>query len=596
MFLKRFKKLAHSLADKSPTKAAARLGSITIPMKPEFKTQDEATRYVKDLASCAGRQIGAWSPTGYIQLVINQSAYEAHIASIDALTIALRSPNEAIDYICGAVIRQVGGTHRYLCRSYLNTFPVNCDFDHAEIYGAMMLSEFYTRQCMSMIAGALAVLNAHRQYKGWQGFHKAAMPDKDQVKELNEFIANTANSLASRVFTAVMADMLVDNIVVPSDILTEFYKFQKVAMALPTPKGRSISKPARELALNLLIICGEENRHTDSKYSGHVISPVCLYGADVPPRDGDKQESEDDKDSEEGDKTESSEKYCPFKNMRKVIEMDMASGSAPLSSTGSLRDMQVQWTDRTKDGNNGHYGQMEPRYVDEVKSDALPLSRQIGDILLQVHRPPVRQLGYRSGSLDEAVLHRGTYDDTVYYRTPDIDHHKVEVAILVDESGSMAHRIRSAAILCYALGSALSKSPKVRLSYYGHTTNYDKVAMAEYSLDTVPYMRALSENADGYAINAVAEKLRYKRAKRKIMILIADGLPSVSAKYQGDKAVAHTRDAVRSLRDMGIEFMCIGLDRCIDPTTGHQMYGAKYYNTRSTELSGSVVRFLKNAL
>lgn len=350
--------------------------------------------------------------------------------------------------------------------------------------------------------------------------------------------------------------------------------------------------------MDLLTICGELNRHADKKYSGHVISPVCCYGADVPPRDARKMESEDEKDSEEGDKPEpeSSEEYCPFKNMRKVIEMDMASGSAPLSSTGSLKDMGVQWIDRTKNGNNGHYGQMESKYVDGVKSDALPLSRHIGDILLQVHRPPVRQLGYRSGSLDEAVLYRGTYDDTVYYRTPDIEQHKVEVAILVDESGSMAHRIRSASILCYALGAALSKSPKVRLSYYGHTTNYDKVAMAEYSLDTVPYMRALSENADGYAISAVADKLRCKRAKRKIIILIADGLPSVGGKYQGDKALAHTRNIVRSLRDMGIEFMCIGLDRCIDPTTGHQMYGAKYFNTRSSELSDSVVRFLKNAL
>ena len=603
MFFKRFKKLAHSLTSKSPTTAAAALGSIEVPLKPEFKNQAQVTCYVKDLASCAGRQIGAWSPTGTIKLVINQSAYEAHIANIDGMTIALRSPTEAIDYICGTVIRQIGGTYRYLLRSYLNTYPVGQDFDTPEVYGTMQLSEFYGRQIMSMVAGAMAVLAAHKQYKGWQGFHKAAMPDEDQKRELNEFIANTKNSRTCRVFTAVMADALVEGIDVPSDILIEFYQFQKEVMTLNKPTSRTASGPngvgtiSLKLARKLLEICGELSRHPETtRACGHVISPVCCYGADVPPRELDKSDSEESQDSEDGDKSEPESEERRFQELRKCIEMDMASGSAPLTATGSLKNMTVQWSDRTKNGNNNHYGEMDPKVVNMVKSEALPLSRRIGDILLQVHRPPVRQLGYRSGSLDEAVLYRGTYDDTVYYRTPDMDQHKVEVAILVDESGSMSHRIRSAAILCYALGSALSKSPKVRLSYYGHTTNYDKVAMAEYSLETVPYMRAVSENADGYAISAVAEKLRYKRAKRKIMILIADGLPSVAAKYQGDKAIAHTRDVVRSLRDMGIEFMCIGLDRCIDPTTGHQMYGAKYFNTRSSDLSDSVVRFLKNAL
>ena len=304
MLFKRFKKLAHSLTSKSPTTAAAALGSITVPMKPEFKNQAQVTRYVKDLASCAGRQIGAWSPAGTIKLVINQSCYEAHIASIDGMTIALRSPTEAIDYICGTTIRQVGGTYRYLLRSYLNAYPVGEDFDNPELYGTMQLSEFYGRQIMSMLTGAMAVLDAHKQFKGWQGFHKAAMPDKDQIKELNEFIANTKNSRTSRVFTAVMADMLVEGIDVPSDILIEFYQFQKEAMATHKPSGRKPSRPngvgtvSLALARKLLEICGEFSRHPDTERAcGHVISPVCCYGADVPPRGRDKDSGEEPKDN-----------------------------------------------------------------------------------------------------------------------------------------------------------------------------------------------------------------------------------------------------------------------------------------------------------
>lgn len=137
----------------------------------------------------------------------------------------------------------------------------------------------------------------------------------------------------------------------------------------------------------------------------------------------------------------------------------------------------------------------------------------------------------------------------------------IAVALLVDESGSMASNdrittARAAALVLYDFCRSLG----LPVIVYGHSTGYDDVELYAYaefdSIDgrdkyRIMDMSARGGNRDGAALRFVAERLSQRDEETRILILISDGQPADTG-YYGTAAEADLRGIKREYTNKGI--------------------------------------------
>ena len=172
----------------------------------------------------------------------------------------------------------------------------------------------------------------------------------------------------------------------------------------------------------------------------------------------------------------------------------------------------------------------------------------------------------RSGRLDTNKLAEAKQKvSTIYERIGEVHSDKLCIGILIDCSGSMrGNKIEKARETLIYLYELLKNNKDIELFIYGHTADYqnkfvnvfvfkENKHFNKYSLATV---EALSNNKDGYAINAVAKRIRKLTNKKGIIFVISDGQPH-GLRYSGQMAIEHTRNMVIASQKLGFQVIQI---------------------------------------
>jgi hypothetical protein len=178
--------------------------------------------------------------------------------------------------------------------------------------------------------------------------------------------------------------------------------------------------------------------------------------------------------------------------------------------------------------------------------------------------------GQRNGELDESALPFVRMGErAVFYRREQVDAPRLDLTLLMDESGSMgtADRWKRAAAAAICLEYALRDLASVRFRVFGFTSDCFAAGQTEiykHYDSAVPRLRrpaALGwcypkyNNADGVALRAVREILLRDYASETLpcLLMIGDGEPHAHG-YSGKAALEHVGHEVQQTLRAGIRF------------------------------------------
>jgi Mg-chelatase subunit ChlD len=188
-------------------------------------------------------------------------------------------------------------------------------------------------------------------------------------------------------------------------------------------------------------------------------------------------------------------------------------------------------------------------------------------------------------------LDNGNLDDTliadlvagnrnVYMSTDSIDKSTLffDIALLVDESGSMETKMTHAKDCAIMLSEAFSRIKGNQLFVFGFTSDFYKqgdTVIASYIEPASDHrhclasMEAKQSNRDGLAIAEVGKRIRKFTQRPVVMFVISDGEPACSALSRED-AIKETRESVEALHADGIQCVQVGIGT--NPETQHKMF------------------------
>ena len=245
------------------------------------------------------------------------------------------------------------------------------------------------------------------------------------------------------------------------------------------------------------------------------------------------------------------------------------------------------------DENKARYKILQKR-IDLVKANVIStlLKRKNRDYKFSIK-------GMRSGRLDTNKLVEAKQKvPTIYERMGEVKTDKLNVVILIDESGSMGwnDKIVRAAEAAIFLNEAFSKQPDVELFIYGHTAD-----LSEKSTDIFVYREpgikkayglsacvARSNNRDGVAIYEVAKRVRKFTNNPVVMLVISDGEPAAYG-YNDSFAIEHTRKMVLKAEAMNMQVIQIA----IDSVKSHLMFSNHVKMTDMKTFPSDLVNYLK---
>lgn len=179
----------------------------------------------------------------------------------------------------------------------------------------------------------------------------------------------------------------------------------------------------------------------------------------------------------------------------------------------------------------------------------------------------------RSGRLDTNKLAEAKQMvPTIYERFGQVTTNKINIGVLIDESGSMGsgpkmQKARQAAIF---INEVFKKQQDVQLFIYGHSADessgYGDCNMRIYrepGTNMDPYAlgscKARANNRDGDAIYAMARRVRSKTADPGLLFVISDGAP-YAYEYSGQKAIEDTRKKVTMAQSLGFQVIQIAIE------------------------------------
>lgn len=179
----------------------------------------------------------------------------------------------------------------------------------------------------------------------------------------------------------------------------------------------------------------------------------------------------------------------------------------------------------------------------------------------------------RSGRLDTNKLAEAKQMvPTIYERFGQVTTNKINIGVLIDESGSMGsgakmQKARQAAIF---INEVFKKQQDVQLFIYGHTADesggYGDCNIRIYrepGTNMDPYAlgscKARANNRDGDAIYAMARRVRSKTTDPGLLFVISDGAPYASG-YDGKQAIEDTRKKVTMAQALGFQVIQIAIE------------------------------------
>jgi uncharacterized protein with von Willebrand factor type A (vWA) domain len=206
--------------------------------------------------------------------------------------------------------------------------------------------------------------------------------------------------------------------------------------------------------------------------------------------------------------------------------------------------------------------------------------------------------GHQRGEIDESALAEvGTGNRNIYLQRIQIEARRMDLILLLDESGSMGTgdrwKLAAAAALC--LEYAVSPLESVRLRVYGFSTDcfvQNETVIYRHYDSAVPRLRrwkALGwpypkqNNADGVALAAMRHVILQDYSPETIpcLLMISDGLPRAH-NYEGRAAEEHVRREVQETLRRGIQFAHL----MVGPTDASHldaMYGSRWRRVTQAE-------------
>ncbi|MBU4273890.1 MAG: hypothetical protein KKA28_18825 [Planctomycetes bacterium] len=201
-----------------------------------------------------------------------------------------------------------------------------------------------------------------------------------------------------------------------------------------------------------------------------------------------------------------------------------------------------------------------------TKPAAKKLKKALKLILLREELDDVRR-EERRGTVDPPLVYRSVLGEKSIFRNQRAKVNREPcVMVLLDESGSMYTRekhLREAAVALHeALRELGIRHSVMGFDNCGVTDNLRLRAYIKFgervtrSLSAkLANVRARDNNRDGLAINLAGEYLRAEKNRRKLMVVISDGLPQ-SIDYWGAGAIEDTRISVKDVERFA-DVMCI---------------------------------------
>lgn len=180
----------------------------------------------------------------------------------------------------------------------------------------------------------------------------------------------------------------------------------------------------------------------------------------------------------------------------------------------------------------------------------------------------------RSGRLDTNKIAEAAQNvPTIYERIGHIRTNKICVGVLVDESGSMGgDKIEKAKQAAVFINEVFRKIPDVDLYIYGHTADNPSSGVTylriyrEKGTTTDPFklgsVSARSNNRDGDAILAFAQRVRSKTDAQGLLFVLSDGAPSANG-YGGRAAIKDTRKKVQKAQSLGFQVIQIAIEESV---------------------------------
>lgn len=190
--------------------------------------------------------------------------------------------------------------------------------------------------------------------------------------------------------------------------------------------------------------------------------------------------------------------------------------------------------------------------------------------------------GMRTGTLDVSKLAEAVQRvETVYQRTAYSKSVKHSICIVIDQSGSMASRlagssqtkIDAAVDTAVLIHGAIKNLPGLDLYMYGHTADHRSENTTLFVYEEADFscgganlatIDAKSNNRDGVALVAAAQRVRRHTKEHTIMIVIADGQPYASG-YSGTPAVNHVKRVVEKIERDNFTVLSVSIDSEYDP-------------------------------
>lgn len=200
----------------------------------------------------------------------------------------------------------------------------------------------------------------------------------------------------------------------------------------------------------------------------------------------------------------------------------------------------------------------------KAKKLAKDISSQLGFIEAKFARD-TSSYELTEGELDDDELYSLSFNNKNVFQDVDpLPEFCLDFGILIDESASMSNLIIEAKVATLALMLSLKDIKHINLFVYGHTANdgisspltiqiykYFNSIEQKTEYKTIFSAKARRNNADGFAINKVADEMKISTAKNKILVVVSDGKPN-AINYEGRDAISHVKSIVSKLEREGI--------------------------------------------
>lgn len=250
---------------------------------------------------------------------------------------------------------------------------------------------------------------------------------------------------------------------------------------------------------------------------------------------------------------------------------------------------------------------------EDVRKNGQYLNKELRKILL--NKQTFTSRNRRQGVLDTKSLWKvGVGDSKIFMKKGVPNDTSIAVNVLVDYSGSMTNSIdyrsnvtkldmaiRAVATIEEGLRNLVPHRISFFTAGYGkvfHSTvkDFNQESSETLSWKRIPNMSSWA-NQDGYSIKVGALELQKRQERRRILIVLSDGLPTEPTQTKGQREV---REAVRQARQDGMTVIAIAFGSEEEMKDNEEVYREMYQKgiimVHPSEIHKELAKVMKNEL